>query len=140
MLQEQLKDKFYNHLIAVNLCLKYCARIALNLLTVHNGSKLIIQFHSDSAENGKGFIAHNNTIIWEQCKTKAIILFNAHTHTHTHTHTHLTSVRAHYDNAIITAPHSKLKNGGCAHTSCVPIGATRMCQCNAGYELSDDGG
>ena len=60
-------------------------------------------------------------------------------HTHTRTRTHVTSVRAHYGNAIITAPHNKLNNGGCAHT-CVPISATSMCQCNAGYELLDNGG
>ena len=102
-----------------------------DLLTVHNESKLIIRFHSDSAENGKGFIAH---IMWEQRKAIAIILFNAHT---LQVYVHIMAMRV-PGNAIITAPHCKLNNGGCAHT-CVPIGVTRMCQCNAGYELLDDG-
>jgi len=38
---------------------------------------------------------------------------------------------------IITDPHCTLNNGGCAHV-CIPFGTTRICQCNAGYELLDD--
>jgi len=39
--------------------------------------------------------------------------------------------------AIITEPHCALNNGGCAHT-CVSFGNTRICQCDAGYELLED--
>ena len=84
-------------------------------ITVKKGSKLSIRFHSDYAENGKGFKAH---IFREQREGKPDSLHNVY--------------------GIITEPHCTLNNGGCAHI-CVPFGTTRKCQCTAGYKLLDDG-
>ena len=71
MLQEQSKGNIiyiiqYLQFTVINAYRseKLCKN-STDLLTVQNGSKLIIRFHSDSSENGKGFIVH---ILREQCK------------------------------------------------------------------------
>ena len=91
-----------------------------------NAYKIIIQFHSDSSIDDKGFVAN---FTWGECKYK------------------LTSCNYFIDLLnmliVLSIDDCTLSNGGCEHT-CIPASVanttTRTCKCNKGFELSAEDG